>query len=97
MNFVAGTVMLRMRLEHSGSLKDKRQALRSLKDRLKKRHNVSVAEVGHFDSWQDSLIVAASVAVSESDVRRVLDAVRDDALQVLGRSLVDADIDILAL
>ncbi len=95
MGFVIGTLTLHIRLEHSHSLKDKRQVLRSLKDRLKKRHNVAVAEVDHPDSWRDSVVVAAAVATSEAGARRVLDAVRNDALQILGRDLFDAGIDIL--
>jgi uncharacterized protein len=36
----------------SGSLKAKRKVLRSLKDRIKNRFNVSVAEVGAQNLWQ---------------------------------------------
>ncbi len=95
--FVVGTIALRLRLERSHSLKDKRQVLRSLKDRLKKRHNVSVAEVDDLDSWQDSVVVAAAVSTSASGVRHALDTVYDSALRVLGRDLVDSDVNILEL
>ena len=96
MEFLVGTLTLRIRLEHSFSLKDKRQVLRSLKDRLSRRHNVAVSEVAHQDSWRDSVVVAATVATSSVGIRRVLDRVRDDAVRALGRDLADAEIDILA-
>ena len=97
MEFVVGALTLRIRLEHSYSLKDKRQALRSLKDRLKRRHNVAVAEVAHADSWRDSVVVAAAVASTPAGIQGTLDAVRDDAVRALGRDLVDTETDILDL
>ena len=39
-------------LHGNRSLKEKRRVARSLKDRLKKNFNVSVAEVGDQDIWQ---------------------------------------------
>jgi uncharacterized protein YlxP (DUF503 family) len=50
-------------IPHARSLKDKRQVLRSILDRLRK-HNVSVAEVDHQDLWQRSEIAIAAVAAS---------------------------------
>ena len=43
-------VRLELELPFSSSLKDKRQTLRSLKDRLR-RKNVSAVEVDHQDLW----------------------------------------------
>ena len=96
MEYRVATLCLRIRVEHSRSLKDKRRVLRSLKDRLRRRHNVAVAEVAHQDSWQDAVVVAAAVAGSASGVRRVLDSVHENAVRVLGRSLQDAEYDELA-
>lgn len=50
----------------SRSLKDKRQVLSSLKERLRNRFNVSVAEVDDQDLWQRS---ALGVAVVSSTVQ----------------------------
>lgn len=94
MNYSIGTLRLQIHIEHSHSLKDKRQVLRSLKERLKKRHNVAVAEVAHHNSWQDAVVVAATVATTAHNSRRILEAVHDDAVLVLGRSLCDADFDV---
>ncbi len=94
MEYAIGTLSLRIRIEHSGSLKDKRQVLRSLKDRIKRRHNVAVAEVAQQKSWQDSVVVAVTVATTAGQARRVLDAVHHDAVQLLGRDLCEADLDV---
>lgn len=43
------------------SLKEKRRALRGLKDRLRKRFNVAVAEVAFQDKWQRALLAVTQV------------------------------------
>ena len=56
-------VRLELELPFSSSLKDKRQTLRSLKDRLR-RKNVSVVESDHQDLWQRATMEIALAAVS---------------------------------
>ncbi len=46
-----GILITRLRIDQAYSLKDKRQVVRSLTDRLRKRHNISIAEVGDRDLW----------------------------------------------
>lgn len=95
MEYAVGTLELRIRVEHSRSLKDKRQVLRSLKDRLAKRHNVAVAEVAHQDSRRDAAVVAVTVATAARQAQEILDAARGDAEEALGRSLLEARSDVL--
>jgi len=54
-----------------GNLKQKRMFVSRLKDRLRHRFNVAVAEVGYQDLWQRARLVVVSV----SNDRRVLDRV----------------------
>ena len=67
-------VVLRMeihlRLHAADSLKEKRLVLRSVRDRLKNRFNVAVAEVGSQDQWRNIELGVVSVG---SD-RRIVDA-----------------------
>jgi uncharacterized protein YlxP (DUF503 family) len=56
-------VRLELELPFSSSLKDKRQTLRSLKDRLR-RKNVSVVESENQDHWQRATVEIALAAVS---------------------------------
>lgn len=51
-----------LHLDGCSSLKQKRAILRSLKDRLRGRHNVSVAETDHQDVWQRAELTAAVVS-----------------------------------
>lgn len=67
-----------MELPYASSLKDKRQTLRSIKDRLR-RKNVSVVEADNQDVWQLATVELALAAVSRSaaeekrnEVRRAL-------------------------
>lgn len=60
---------LELRIEHAHSLKDKRQVVRSLKDRLRSTFNVSVSEIGATHMWQMATLGVAAV----SDSRHYLD------------------------
>jgi len=59
-----GVCMLKFRLPENGSLKGKRQVLKSIIDRVKNKFNVSIAEVDDHDSWQ--LISLGITCVSNS-------------------------------
>ena len=64
-------VRLELELPFARSLKDKRQTLRSIKDRLR-RKNVSVVESDHHDLWQRATVELALAAVSRgaAEVKR---------------------------
>jgi uncharacterized protein YlxP (DUF503 family) len=57
------------------SLKDKRRALKSVKDRLANRFNVSVAEVDRLDSRQHAVLGVAMVANDPTYVHACLDKI----------------------
>ena len=54
-------------------MKSKRQVLLSIKDRLRDKFNVSVAEVGDHDLWQKAVLGMACVANEGAYVNKVLD------------------------
>lgn len=86
---VIGVLTLEIRLEDSHSLKDKRHVVKSLKDRLRHKFNVSVAEIDGQDTWQRSTISAVTVSGSRSVAEKVLHAVEEDSAAQLGAALVD--------
>ena len=71
-------VRLELELPFCSSLKDKRQTLRSLKDRLR-RKNVSVIEADHQDLWQRATVELALVGID----RRTLEARREEVKRAL--------------
>jgi uncharacterized protein YlxP (DUF503 family) len=57
------------------SLKEKRYVLSSLKTRLRRKFNVSVAEIDHHNKWQRSRIAACTVGVDRKTVDGCCDKV----------------------
>ena len=70
------------------SLKEKRRVLRSLKDRLVARFNVSVSEVGSQDLWQRGELGVASVSLDAPGASTVLQNVERFIRQHPGASVI---------
>ena len=70
---VVGVCTVELWIPESQSLKDKRQVLHSLKDRLRGKFNLSIAEVDGQDLWQKAVIGMACVANDGSHVEQVLE------------------------
>jgi uncharacterized protein len=81
-------MILELRLDESHSLKDKRHYVKSLKDRLRGKFNVSVAEIDYQDLWQRGLVAVATVSSDQSHAEQVLQNVERDAALLLGPLLV---------
>jgi len=90
-----GVLTLDLRIDHSHSLKDKRQVVRSLKDRLRSKFNVSTAEIDHQDSWQRAVIAVVTVSGDHSRAAEVLQLVEREAANLLGSYLVGAETEFL--
>jgi len=67
-----GILSAELHFPASGSLKDKRQLLRSAKARLQ-RMGAAVAEVDHHDTWQRSRLTLAFVTREHKELERLLD------------------------
>jgi uncharacterized protein YlxP (DUF503 family) len=70
---IVGVCTVELFLPDGHSLKAKRQVLLSLKDRLREKFNLSVAEVGEQDLWQKAMLGIACVANESAYVNRVLE------------------------
>ncbi|MBI1896803.1 MAG: DUF503 domain-containing protein [Acidobacteria bacterium] len=88
-----GVLTLDIRLEDAHSLKDKRQVVRGLKDRLRHRFNVAVAEIDHQDLWQRAMIAAVTVSGDRAHADTVLQSVENEATSFLGASLVGTSVE----
>ncbi len=91
-----GVITFELRLDEAHSLKDKRHFVKSLKDRLRNRFNVSVAEIDYQDSWQRGLVAAAVVASDQTRAEQILQSVERDAASILGGILVGTTTEWLA-
>lgn len=72
-----------------GSLKEKRMVVKSLRDRLRHRFNVAVAETGFQDVPARAQVTVAALGSERGLVERVLDKV-DQFVEADGRFLVAA-------
>jgi uncharacterized protein len=90
-----GLLTLEIHIPDARSLKDKRQVLRSLKDRLRGRFNVAVAELDHQDTWQRAQIGIVSLSNDSAHLEHSLRMVFEEAERLLGRDLVAHDLEML--
>ena len=70
---IVGVCTVELHFPDGHSLKAKRQILLSLKDRLRGKFNLSVAEVGDQELWQKAILGLACVANEGAHVNKVLD------------------------
>ena len=82
-------------LRQSRSLKDKRRVLRSMKDRIRSKFNVSVAEIARQDSHQHAVIAFAIVSGNGQFANTVLNKVVDFIRLFHQAQLVDYEIEML--
>jgi uncharacterized protein YlxP (DUF503 family) len=90
---VIGVLTLELRLENSHSLKEKRHVVQSLKERLRNKFNVSVAEIDYQDLWQRAAVAAVTVSSDQVHAEKVLRSVEDEAASLLGQELVGATVE----
>lgn len=57
-------MIIELRIEHSHSLKDRRQVVRSLKEKLAHGFNISVAEMDESLTWQSATLGVAAISGS---------------------------------
>lgn len=90
-----GLVTLEIHIPDARSLKDKRQILKSLKDRLRGHFNVAVAELDHQDVWQRSVVGVVGICAEQGRLAEMLGSVLEASEQVLGRSLISHETEYL--
>ncbi|HEV2112687.1 MAG TPA: DUF503 domain-containing protein [Terriglobales bacterium] len=77
---------LEVRIEAAHSLKDKRQVVRSLKDRLRAKFNIAVAEIEETDLWQRATLGAVSVSSSRDYLAGLMANVDREAVRIASSS-----------
>ena len=70
-----GALQIELIIPDSGSLKEKRMIVKSIKQRLQNKFNVSVAEIDHQDLWQRALLGIAMVANEKRFLNEALDKI----------------------
>jgi uncharacterized protein YlxP (DUF503 family) len=73
---VIGILTLRLHLPSCGSLKEKRGRIKPLMARLRREFNLSVAEMGAQDHWQEAVIICAMVGNETAHLHSALQTVQ---------------------
>lgn len=76
---IVGVLTLELFFPHARSLKDKRRILHGLKDRLRRRYNIALAELDHQDKWQRSVVGVVTLNSQASIVEDILNRALADA------------------
>lgn len=85
---IVGVCRVSLRLPENGSLKGKRQVVRSLTTRLRNKFNVAVAEVADNDRWQIATIGVTCVSNDARHAQEMLDRV----VSYIERTRLDAEL-----
>ena len=88
-----GVLTLELRLQNAHSLKEKRQVVKSLKDRLRHKYNVAVAEIDYQDLWQRAAVAAVTVSPDHEYAEKVLRSVENEAAELLGSELASSSVE----
>jgi len=80
---IIGLLTIEIYLPYSHSLKEKRKALRSLKDRLAKKFNIAFAELDYHNKWQRSLLGMVTL----NNQKRIIESLFEKILQDTEKNL----------
>jgi hypothetical protein len=89
---------LELRIESAQSLKDRRQVLRSLKDRLRSGFNVSVAELNPSELWSTATLGVVAISSSRQYLDGLMKQVESAATRIAnnhGAEITDSFVDYL--
>ena len=88
-----GVLTLELHLPQAHSLKEKRIVVRKIKDRLRARFNVAVAELDHQDLWQRAVLGVVSISSDRKALETLFEAVQRESEKVLDGDLVGTELD----
>jgi len=88
-----GLLTLEIHISDAQSLKDKRQVLRGLKDRLRAHFNVAVSELDHQEVWQRSRVGVVTISGDGKHLEESVQAIAAESERILGRDLLSSQIE----
>ena len=87
--------LVELHLPDVGSLKGKRHALKGLKERVRARYEVSVAEVAHHDLWQRATLALACVSHDARHANEVVSKAIDFIEEHVEGQVIDSSVEII--
>ncbi len=92
---VVGVLQMRLVIREATSLKDKRRVVKSLRERIRNKFNVSVSEVDALDRRQTAVLGVALVTNDGAFADKVMAKVVDLVRRTGGAELVDYETEVL--
>jgi hypothetical protein len=89
---VIGLLSLEIHFPYSQSLKDKRKELNSLKDRIRQKYNVALAELDYQDTWQRTKLGIVTLNSRPAVVENILAKILRDVENHVNGDILKADI-----
>jgi uncharacterized protein YlxP (DUF503 family) len=75
MQLIIGLLTVDLFLPASGSLKEKRMVIKAIKDKIRHKFNVSIAEIDFLDKWQRARLAVVQVGNSYSFIEKNMTAI----------------------
>jgi len=91
---IVGSLRVRLLIRDARSLKDKRQVVQSIKDRLRERFNVSVAEVESQEHRQLAVLGVAMVGAEAGHVRGALQQIAESLRRHPVAEFIDSEMEL---
>jgi uncharacterized protein YlxP (DUF503 family) len=92
---IIGYLSLEIYLPYSHSLKEKRKRLAAIKDKLRKKYNVALAELDYQDKWQRSKIGVVTLNSRKSVVEKMFQRILADAESLIDGEIIKSEIHFL--
>ncbi len=92
---IVGILTIEIHISEAHSLKEKRFILKSLKDRIRNKFNVSIAEIDANDLWQRCVLGVACIANETKIINQMLDRVKNIILDTPTVELIDSRMEML--
>ncbi len=92
---VIGILNIKLMIRDSHSLKDKRRVIKSLKDRIRQKYNVSLSELGAQNSHKQCVLAVAMVGNERQYVNSVLSSLVNSFRQFPRVELIDYSLELI--
>ena len=86
------SMTIELRIDHAHSLKDRRQVVRSLKEKLAHAFNISIAELDEAVTWQSATIGIVAISASRDYLSGQMQQIESAATRItsdLGAQIAD--------
>jgi hypothetical protein len=90
-----GTLLLDLFIPESQSLKTKRRILKSVKDQVHHKFNVSFSEVAELNKWQRAVCAAAMISNDKKLIDQTLQAILNLVIYSPGIQLISSKVEFL--